>query len=157
MGDESTKRAAQEYLASRLSEEGQSYEDQLNRETAISLAPAVWRQFTGTIIAKCQEWNSVTEEQTFTWKETVLGDIRILCAGRSQQMLVHYDSNKRSITIKNTARPEHEPDTLLHIEGHSTDSGREAHLVRNKQPVNPDMLLLGHLRMLAGLSRQLDG
>jgi len=34
MGDESTKRAAQEYLAAKLSKEGQSYEDGLNRETA---------------------------------------------------------------------------------------------------------------------------
>jgi len=30
MGDEGTKRAAQEYLAAKLSEEGQSYEDKLN-------------------------------------------------------------------------------------------------------------------------------
>jgi len=34
MGDEGTKRAAQEYLAAKLSKEGQSYEDGLNRETA---------------------------------------------------------------------------------------------------------------------------
>ena len=39
MGDESTKRAAQEYLAAKLSKEGQSYEDGLNRETAEKLAP----------------------------------------------------------------------------------------------------------------------
>ena len=31
MGDESTKRAAQEYLAAKLSKEGQSYEDKMNR------------------------------------------------------------------------------------------------------------------------------
>ena len=39
MRDESTKRAAQEYLAAKLSKEGQSYEDGLNREAAEKLAP----------------------------------------------------------------------------------------------------------------------
>ncbi len=157
MADESTKQAAQEYLAARLSEDGLTYEDQINKETAIELAPAVWRKFSQTVIAQCHEWNAVTKEQTLTCKETVLGDLRILCAGRSQQMLVHYDSKKRLITIKNTARPENEPDTILRIEGHSTNSGREAHLVRSNQPVNPEMLILGHLRMLAGLGRRAEG
>jgi hypothetical protein len=34
MGDEGTKRAAQEYLAAKISEEGQSYQDRLNLEAA---------------------------------------------------------------------------------------------------------------------------
>ena len=57
MSDESTKRAAQEYLAGKLSDEGQIYEDQLNKAAAIALAPAVWKRVTDTIIAKCAEWN----------------------------------------------------------------------------------------------------
>jgi hypothetical protein len=157
MVDESTKQAAQEYLAARLSEEGQSYENQVNTEAAVALAPAVLRKFAHNVIAQCHEWNAVTKEQTLTCKETVLGDLRILCSGKSQQIIVHYDSRKRLITIKNSARPEHEKDTILSIEGYSTGSGREAHLVRNNQPVNPDMLILGHLRMLAGLGRRAEG
>jgi hypothetical protein len=154
MNDESTKRAAEEYLAAKLAEEGQSYEDKLNREAAVTLAPRVWKRTAETVIAKCHEWNAVTKEQTFTCKETALGDLRIWCAGRSQLMTVQYDSKKRLITIKNSARPEHEKDLILSIEGYSTGSGREAHLVRNNQPVNLQVLILGELRVLAGLSRQ---
>ena len=38
MGDESAKRAAEEYLAAKLSAEAQSEEDRLNREAAERLA-----------------------------------------------------------------------------------------------------------------------
>jgi hypothetical protein len=106
MGDESTKRAAQEYLAAKLSKEGQSYEDGLNREAAEKLAPGVWKRVADMVIAKCEEWNVVAGERTFTYRETMLGDLRILCAGRSQQIVVHFDSQKLLIVIKNTARPE---------------------------------------------------
>jgi hypothetical protein len=71
-------------------------------------------------------------------------------------MLVHYDPRTRLVTIKNSARPENEPDTTLRIEGYATEDGRDAHLVRNNEPVNVDMLVLGHLRVLAGLSRRAD-
>ena len=40
MADESAKRAAQEFLAAKLSEEGQLYEDKVNLEAAIALGPA---------------------------------------------------------------------------------------------------------------------
>jgi hypothetical protein len=154
MGDESTKRAAQEYLAAKLSKEGQSYEDKMNMETAEKLAPAVWKKVADTLITKCREWNAVAGEQTFSYKETLLGDLRILCTGRTQQMMVHYDFRKLLIIIKNGARLEHEKDVVLRIEGYSTGAGREAHLVRNEQPVNLDLLITGELRVLAGLSRQ---
>jgi hypothetical protein len=157
MGDESTKRAAQEYLAAKLSEEGQSHEDKLNLEAAIALSLVVWKRVADTVITQSREWNAVTEEQTLTCKETALGDLRIRCAGRPHQITVHYDSYNRLIRIQNSARPENEPDTVLRIEGYSTGSGRDAHLVRNNQPVNLDMLILGHLRVLAGLSRRADG
>ncbi len=64
MGDESTKRAAQEYLAAKLSEEGQQYEDKLNTEAAIALAPAVWNRVAEAVIEKCRDWNAITGEQT---------------------------------------------------------------------------------------------
>ncbi len=153
MGDESTKRAAQEYLAARLSKEGQSYEDGLNREAAEKLAPGVWKR-ADTVIAKCEEWNVVAGERAFTYRETMLGDLRILCAGRSQQMVVHYDSKKLLIVIKNTARPEHEKDAILLIEGYPTGTERDARLVRNNEPVNLEMLIVGELRVLAGMSRR---
>jgi hypothetical protein len=44
MSDESVKRAAQEYLAEKRSEEGLTLEQTLYRDEAIALAPAVWRQ-----------------------------------------------------------------------------------------------------------------
>src|SRR6266436_1507625 len=154
MGDESTKRAAQEYLAARLSKEGQSYEDGLNREAAEKLAPGVWKRVADTVIAKCEEWNVVAGERTFTYRETMLGDLRILCAGRSQQMVVHYDSRKLLVIIKNSARLEHEKDVVLFVEGYATESGRDARLMRNEEPVNLSLLITGELRVLAGLSRQ---
>jgi hypothetical protein len=157
MSDESAKRAAEEFLAARLSEEGQSYESQANLEAAIALAPTVWKKVVETVLTQCREWNEVTGEQTLTCKETTLGDLRIFCAGRPHQMLVHYDSRKRMMSIKNSARPKGEPDTILSIEGYWTGSGREAHLVRNSEAVNLDMLILGHLRVLSGLSRRADG
>jgi hypothetical protein len=157
MPDKSTKQAAQEFLAARLSEEGQSHEDKLNREAAITLAPKVWKRFADTVMATCKEWNEVTQEQSLTCKETILGDLRIWCAGRTQHMTVHYDSGKRLITIKNTAREAHEPEVILGIAGYATESGREARAVRNDQPVNVEMLILGQLRVLAGLSRRAEG
>ncbi|HKN24378.1 MAG TPA: hypothetical protein VJX72_05985 [Candidatus Acidoferrum sp.] len=157
MTDEGTKRAAEEYLAARLSEDRLTYEERLNRDAAITLAPMVWKRVKDTIITKCVEWNAVTQEQTLTCKETVLGDLRVRCAGRTQQMVVHFDSRKRVVTVENSARQEHEPKVILRIEGYSTDSGRDAHLVRNNEPVNLDMLFLGQLRVLAGLSRKMSG
>jgi hypothetical protein len=84
----------------------------------------------------------------------MLGDLRIWCAGTSQHLTVHYDSRKLLIFIRNSARLEHETDVIMRIEGYSTDSGRDTRLVRNDQTVNFDMLILGELRVLAGLSRQ---
>jgi hypothetical protein len=157
MVDESTKRAAQEYLAARLAQEGQSYEDKLNREAAIALAPRVWKLVAETVIAKCNEWNAVTQEQTLTCRETALGDIRVWSAGKSHVMTVHYDSKTRLIILKNTARPEHEKDMILSIEGYSVAGGRDARLVRNHEPANLDVVLLGELRVLVGLGRQTNG
>jgi hypothetical protein len=90
--DESTKQAAQEYLAARLTEDGLTYQEKLNRDAAIALAPAVWKQVVQTVVTKRNEWNAVPGEQTLSCKETALGDLLIRCAGRSQQMVVHFDS-----------------------------------------------------------------
>jgi len=154
MRDESTKRAAQEFLAAKLAEEGQSQEAKLNYETAMALGPVVWKRVADSVTTKCREWNAITQEQTLTCKETLLGDLRILCVGRSQQMTVHFDSRKLLLTIKNEGRLEHETDVILRVEGYRTATGRDAHLVRNEQPVNIDLLVTGELRVLAGMSRQ---
>ncbi len=154
MRDESAKRAAQEYLAGKLSAEGQRHEDKLNREAAEKLGAAVWKTVADTVIAQCSEWNGIANEQTFTCRETTLGDLRILCAGRSQQMVVHFDSRKLLVIIKNSARLEHEKDVVLFVEGYATESGRGARLMRNEEPVNLSLLITGELRLLAGLSRQ---
>lgn len=154
MPDDSVKQAAQEYLAERLSEDGLAHEQTLNRNAAIALAPAVWKNTVATVMAIVEEWNKVTREQSLTCKETMLGDLRIRCTGISHQLTIHFDSAKLSIKIENTARPEHEPRVVLSIEGYATPTGREARLMRNREVVNLQMLILGQLRLLTGLTRR---
>jgi hypothetical protein len=157
MIDQTTKRAAQEYLAAKLSEDEERSEHQLNLQAAIQRAPAVWKRVADTVIAQCREWNAITSEQTLTCKETAMGDLRIWCAGRNHQLTIHYNPYRRQVILRNTARPENEEDTVLLIEGYRTDSGRDAHLTRNNQEINLDMLVTNHLRMLTGLSREANG
>lgn len=157
MTDESTKQAAQEYLAARLTEEEMIYDQQQNMAMAIARAPLVWKNVKETIYSKCDEWNAVTGEQTLTCKETVMGDVRIWCAGRGKQMTVHFDSRKLLITVKNAGRLEHEKDVVMRIEGYRSGTHRDdrgVHLVRSEEIVNLDMLVLSELRVLAGMSRQ---
>jgi hypothetical protein len=156
MPDETIKRAAQEYLAERLSEEGLTYEQTLNRDAAMALAPTVWKKVTETVLAMCKEWNAATKEDTFTCTETMMGDLRIRCAGRHHQMVVLFDPKRLLVRVDNTAREDYEPKVLLSIEGYATDSGRDARLMRNNEPVNLEMLILGQLRVLAGLRRKSD-
>lgn len=158
MADESIKRAAQEYLAERVNEEGLTYEQSLNREAAIALAPVVWKKVTQSVFAMCDEWNAETNENTLTCKETMMGDLRVRCAGRAHQMVVRFEAAKRLVRIDNTAREDFEPKVVLSIEGYETPSGqRDARLMRNKEVVNLSLLILGQLRALAGLSRRADG
>jgi hypothetical protein len=157
MRDESTKQAAQEYLATKLSEEEQQYEREQNKATAVARSLLVWKRFKDAILAQCNVWNTVTQEETLTCKETPIGDLRIWCAARSKQMTVLYDSRKLLVTVKNAGRLEHEKDLILHIEGYRTGADRDdrdARLVRNDEPVNIDMLILGELRVLTGIGRQ---
>src|SRR5437763_7628134 len=157
MRDESTKQAAQEYLAARLTEEDQIYEEKHNMAMAVAGSPLVWKSVKDSIFEKCREWNAVTQEETLTCKETWLGDLRIWCAARSKQMTVHYDSSKLLITVKNAGRLGHEKDVVLHIEGYRTGperTDRAIRLTRNEQSVNIDMLIVGELRVLTGMSRQ---
>jgi hypothetical protein len=157
MRNESTKQAAQEYLAAKLTEEEQAYEAKLNGETAVARSPLVWKNVKDAIFGQCSEWNAVTQEETLTCRETAIGDLRIWCAARSKQMTVHYDSKKLLITVKNAGRLEHEKDLILRIEGYRTGperSDRDARLMRNELPVNIEMLLLGELRVLTGIGRQ---
>ena len=157
MRDESTKQAAQEYLATKLSEEEQQYEREHNIATAVARSLLVWKKFKDAILTQCNVWNTVTQEETLTCKETPIGDLRIWCAARSKQMTVQYDSRKLLVTVKNAGRLEHEKDVILHIEGYRTGADRDdrdARLVRNDEPVNIDMLVLGELRVLTGIGRQ---
>src|SRR5260370_34014839 len=117
MRDETTKQAAQEYLAAKLTEEEQKYEDEHNMATAVARSLLVWKRFKDAILTQCSEWNGVTQEDTLTCKETLMGDLRIWCAARRKQMTVHYDSRKLLITVKNAARLEHEKDVKVDIEG----------------------------------------
>lgn len=157
MRDESTKQAAQEYLATKLTEEQQRYEDEQNRATAIARSIIVWRRLRDSLIAQCREWNSIVGEETLSCKETPMGDLRVWCPALSKQMTVHFDSRKLLITIKNAGRLENEKDVVMRVEGYRTGpalDARDAHLVRNNEVVNLEMLLLGELRVLTGMKRQ---
>jgi hypothetical protein len=154
MRDESTRQAAQEFLAAKLTEEAQRLEDKLNLETAVARSLQVWKHFRDSIFSQCDEWNSVTQEQTLTCKETPLGDLRVWCPATSKHLTVHYDSRKLLVTLKNGGRRENETDVILHIEGYSTGSERSAHLVRNDEAINVPVLILGELRILSGMGRQ---
>jgi len=157
MTDENTKQAAQEYLATKLSEEEQRYEDELNNALAVKRSLLVWKSVQELILQKCNEWNAITQEQTLTCKETMMGDLRIWCADKSKQMTVHFDSRKLIIRIINAGRLEHEKDVILHIEGYRTGpdrDDRDIRFTRNEQPVNIDMLIVGELRVLTGMKRQ---
>jgi hypothetical protein len=113
MGDENARRAAEEYLAAKLSAETQCEENRLNREAAERLATSVWKHMADTLARRCKEWNEVAGEQVLTCRETMLGDLRILCAGRPHQLVVHFDSRKLLIILKNSARLSHETDMIL--------------------------------------------
>ena len=157
MKDESTKQAAQEYLATRLTEEQQRYEDEQNRATAIARSTVVWRRLRDSLLGQCREWNAIVGEEALTCTETPLGDLRVRCVSPARQMTVHFDSRRLLVTIKNAGRAENEKDIVMRIEGYRTGpalDARDAHLVRNDEAVNLDMLLLGELRILTGMKRQ---
>jgi hypothetical protein len=154
MNDESAKQAAEEYIATKLEEERQAYEHQLNMETAFTCAPLVWKSVKDAIFSACTQWNTVTNEQTLTCKETLLGDIRIWCAARSKQMTVEFNSKRLLITVKNSARLEHETDVVMRIQGYWTGTERATRLIHSEQTVNIDLLILSELRVLTGMSRQ---
>src|ERR1700694_6187071 len=157
MRDESTKQAAQEYRAAKVTEKEQINEEKHNMALAVARSPLVWTSVKDAIFEKCGEWNAVTQEETLTCKETAIGDLRIWCAARSKQMTVHYDSKKLLITVKNAGRLEHEEDVIMRMEGYRTGADRadrDVHLVRNEQAVNMDMLIVGELRVLTGMTRQ---
>ena len=96
MRDESTRQAAQEFLAAKLTEEAQRLEDKLNQETAVARSLQVWKHFRDSIFSQCNEWNSVTQEQTLTCKETPLGDLRVWCAG-------HIKTSDRALRFQEAA------------------------------------------------------
>src|SRR5207247_9722293 len=99
MRDESTKQAAQEYLATKLTEQQQRYEDEQNHATAETRSIVVWRRLRDSLVAQCKEWNAVGGEETLTGKETPLGDLRVWCAALSKQMTVHFDSRSRLLPL----------------------------------------------------------
>lgn len=155
MRDESTKQAAEEFLATKLAEEGQKQEDKLNKETAVARSLHVWKKFRDSVFAQCTEWNNITKEESLSCKETPMGDLRIWCPSRSKQLTVHYDSRRLTVTIKNAARELGQKDAVLTIEGYATnEGGRDAHLVRNNEPVNVTVFILSELRLLTGIGRQ---
>jgi hypothetical protein len=142
MGDESIQRAAQEYLAERLSADGLTGEQRLHRDAAIAYAPAVWQKLIATVKAMCDEWNAETRENTFSSKETILGDLRVRCAGRPHHLI--------SISNRNYAWSAWK--TLL-----ARNTRRQARFMRNNEPVDLHMRLLRQFRILAGLRGRAEG
>jgi len=154
MSTDRTKDSAQEFFAEKLSRDFEAQEAKLNHEAAVRLCRVVWNRVATAVREKCKQWNQVTGEETLTCKETLLGDLRVRCAGRPHQLSVHFDPGKLLITLKNTARAEHETDVILNIEGYATESGRDAHVAHNGLVANPDTVFLAEFRVLAGMTRQ---
>jgi len=155
MSTDRTKDSAQEFFAEKLSRDFEAQEAKLNHEAAVRLCRVVWKRVATTVQDKCKQWNLVTGEETMLCKETLMGDLRIRCAGRPHQLSIHFDPANLLITLKNTARAEHETDIILHIAGCATENGdRDAQLVHNGQIANADTVLLGEFRVLAGMTRQ---
>jgi len=155
MSGDRTKDSAQEFFAEKLSRDFEAQEAKLNHEAAVRLCRAVWKRVATAVQDKCKQWNQVTGEETMVCKETLMGDLRIRCAGRPHQLSIHFDPTRLLVTLKNTARAEHETDIILNIEGYATEAGdRDAHVVHNGKAANADMVLLGELRVLAGMTRQ---
>jgi hypothetical protein len=151
MSSDETKRAAQEFLATQFTEAVQLEEERLNSQAAVTLAPQVWKRVAETFIAQCEAWNAITKQESLSCKETILGDLRIRCAGKPDVITVHYDSKRLQVIFKNTARPEHEGESTFSIQGYN--GGTEADLSRNNQRANLDVVVLGELRVLAGIGR----
>jgi hypothetical protein len=151
MATDETKRAAQEFLAAQFTEAVQIQEERLNNEAAVALAPKVWKRVAETFVAQCEAWNAITKTESLSCKETILGDLRIRCAGRPDIITVHFDSRKLQVILKNTARLEHEGDSTFFIQGYN--AGTEADLSRNNQRANLEVVVLGELRVLAGIGR----
>lgn len=154
MSTDRTKDSAQEYFAGKLSQDFEAQEAKLNYEAAVRLCRVVWKRVATAVQEKCKQWNQVTGEETMVCKETLMGDLRVRCAGRPHQLSIHFDPSKLLITLKNTARAEHETDVVLNIEGYAIEGGRDAQVVHNGKVANADMVLLGELRVLAGMTRQ---
>jgi len=154
MSTDRAKDSAQEFFAEKLSRDFEAQEAKLNHEAAVRLCRVVWTRVATAVQNNCKQWNQVTGEETLACKETLLGDLRIRCAGRPQQLSIHFDPAKLLITLKNTARAEHETDVVLNIEGYATENGRDAHVVHNGLVANPDAVFLAELRVLAGMTRQ---
>ena len=155
MSTDKTKDSAQEFFAEKLSQDFEAQEAKLNHEAAVRLCRVVWNRVANSVQHKCKQWNQVTGEETMVCKETLMGDLRIRCAGRPHQLSIHFDPSKLLITLKNTARAEHETDVVLQIEGYATENGgRDAQLVHNGQVASADAVLLGEFRVLAGMTRQ---
>lgn len=154
MSTDRTKDSAQEFFAEKLNRDFETQEAKLNQEAAVRLCRVVWKRVATAVQDKCKQWNQVTGEETLVCKETLMGDLRIRCAGRPHQLSIHFDPSKLLITVKNTARAEHETDIILNIEGYATENGRDAQVVHNGKVANADTVILGEFRVLAGMTRQ---
>ncbi|HLZ11407.1 MAG TPA: hypothetical protein VKP58_02360 [Candidatus Acidoferrum sp.] len=154
MSTDRTKDSAQEFFAEKLSRDFEAEEAKLNHEAAVRLCRVVWARLAAVVQDNCKKWNEVTGEESLVCKETLMGDLRIRCAGRPHQLSIHFDPAKLLITLKNSARAEHETDVVLHIAGCATESGRDAQIVHNGKVANADIVILGELRVLAGMTRQ---
>ena len=106
MATDETKRAAQEFLAAQFTEAVQIEEERLNSQAAVALAAKVWKRVAETFVAQCEAWNAITKQESLSCKETILGDLRIRCAGKPDIITVHYDSKKLQVILRNTARPD---------------------------------------------------
>src|SRR5260370_9788436 len=143
MSADETKRAAQEFRAAQFTEAVQIEEERLNAQAAFALAPKVWKRVAETFLAQCEAWNVITKTESLSCKETILGDLRIRCAGKPDIITVHYDSKKLQVILRNTARPEHEGDSTFFIQGYNVGTPTESS-PNNQRPHLEDALSAEH-------------
>jgi len=152
MSTDRTKDSAQEFFAEKLSRDFEAQEAKLNHEAAVRLCRVVWNRASPPPSAKnASNGTRSLAKKHSPARKPCSANLRVRCAGRPHQLSVHFDPGKLLITLKNTARAEHETDVVLNIEGYAAESGRDAHVVHNGLVASPDTVFLAELRVLAGM------
>lgn len=129
-------------------------EEKLNREAANAYGPTVWKHGRNRHIDVQRVEFRRSGPHADLQRNGARGSPHSMRRQDPTPLIIHYEPKRRLVRVENTARLDHQPKVVLSIEGYATGSGRGARLMRNNEPVNLEMLMLGQIRVLAGLSRK---